>query len=148
MPDHLFVYGTLRAESGHPMARRLRVGAKLISRGSAPGALYDFGHYPGAVFGPDARYRVIGDVFRLRPNPRFLADLDKYEGVTPAEDEETEWPEAEGMFHRILIEVRLDRGGTVEAWTYGLKEAPRARLIGAGDFIADRRLRAPKAARP
>ena len=36
--------------------------------------------------------------------------------------------------------MSLDKGGTVEAWTYGLKEAPRARLIGTGDFIADRRI--------
>jgi gamma-glutamylcyclotransferase (GGCT)/AIG2-like uncharacterized protein YtfP len=148
MPDHLFVYGTLRAGSAHPMAHRLRVAAKHIGKGSAPGLLYDFGTYPGAVFGPEKKYRVIGDVFVLGAGPRFLAALDKYEGVTPAEDEEAEWPEAEGMFHRILIEVSLDRGGTVEAWTYGLKEPPRARLIGTGDFIADRRMRAPKAARP
>jgi len=139
MPDHLFVYGTLRAESGHPMARRLRVGAKRLSRGSAPGALYDFGEYPGAVFAADARYRVIGDVFKLGPNPRLLADLDKYEGFKGEDDD---------LFRRIAVEVHLDQGGTVEAWTYGLRESPRARLIGAGDFIADRRLRAPKAARP
>jgi len=139
MPDHLFVYGTLRAESGHPMARRLRVGAKLIGRGSAPGALYDFGSYPGAVFDPEARYRVIGDLFKLGPNPRLIADLDKYEGFKGEDDD---------LFRRIAIEVSLDQGGKVEAWTYGLKDAPRARLIGAGDFIADRRLRAPRAARP
>jgi len=139
MPDHLFVYGTLRADSGHPMARRLRVGAKHIGRGSAQGALYDFGDYPGAVFDADARYRVIGDVFRLGPNPRLLADLDKYEGFTGADND---------LFRRISIEVRLDQGGTVEAWTYVLREMLRARLIGAGDFIADRRMRMPKAARP
>jgi gamma-glutamylcyclotransferase (GGCT)/AIG2-like uncharacterized protein YtfP len=139
MPDHLFVYGTLRAESGHPMARRLRVGATHVGRGSAPGALYDFGDYPGAVFDTEAKYRVIGDVFRLGPNPRLLADLDKYEGFAGEDDD---------LFRRFPIEVRLDRGGAVEAWTYGLREVPRARLIGAGDFIADRRMRTPKAARP
>jgi gamma-glutamylcyclotransferase (GGCT)/AIG2-like uncharacterized protein YtfP len=139
MPDHLFVYGTLRAESLHPMAHRLRVAAKLIGRGSAPGLLYDFGEYPGAVLDQDAKYRVIGDVFQLRPNPRLLADLDKYEGFTGGDDD---------LFRRIAIEVRLDKGGTVEAWTYGLTEAPRARLIGGGDFIADRRLRSPRAVRP
>lgn len=139
MPDHFFVYGTLRAESGHPMARRLRVGARHIGRGSAPGALYDFGDYPGAVFAADARYRVIGDVFELGPNPRLLADLDKYEGFKGEDDD---------LFRRIAIEIRLDHGGGVEAWTYVLREAPRARLIGTGDFIADRRMRMPRAARP
>jgi gamma-glutamylcyclotransferase (GGCT)/AIG2-like uncharacterized protein YtfP len=147
MPNHLFVYGTLRAESAHPMAHRLRVGARHIGKGSAPGLLYDFGSWPGAFFALEERYRVIGSVFALRPNSRLLTDLDKYEGVIPANGEEREFPEAEGLFHRIAIEVALDKGGSVEAWTYGLKQPPRARLIGTGDFIADRRLRAPKAAR-
>jgi gamma-glutamylcyclotransferase (GGCT)/AIG2-like uncharacterized protein YtfP len=144
MPDHLFVYGTLRSESGHPMARRLRAGARHIGRGTAEGSLYDFGSWPGAVFAPGDRYRVVGSIFALGPNPRLLTDLDKYEGVVPANGEEREWPEAEGLFHRIAIEVVLDKGGNVEAWAYGLKETPRARLIGSGDFIADRRIRNPQ----
>jgi gamma-glutamylcyclotransferase (GGCT)/AIG2-like uncharacterized protein YtfP len=138
MPDHLFVYGTLRSGSAHPMAHRLRVGARLVGRGSTPGLLYDFGDHPGAMFDPNARYRVIGDVFELRAGPRLLADLDRYEGFTGADDD---------MFRRLAVEVVLDKGGKVDAWTYGLREAPRARLIGTGDFIADRRARAPKAAR-
>jgi len=148
MPEHLFVYGTLRAESAHPMAHRLRVGARHIGKGSARGLLYDCGSWPGAFFGPEEKYRVIGNVFALGRSSRLLTDLDKYEGVTPANGEEREFPEAEGLFHRILIEVSLEQGGTVKAWAYGLKEAPRARLIGTGDFIADRRLRGQRTARP
>ena len=126
------------------MAHRLRVGARLIGRGSTPGFLYDFGDHPGAVFDPNARYRVIGDLFELKAGPRLFADLDRadldrYEGFTGAEDD---------MFRRIAIKVALDKGGAIEAWTYGLQEAPRARLIGTGDFIGDRRARAPRAARP
>jgi gamma-glutamylcyclotransferase (GGCT)/AIG2-like uncharacterized protein YtfP len=139
MPDHLFVYGTLRAGSAHPMAHRLRVGATHLGRGSAAGSLYDFGDHPGAVFEANAKYRVVGDVFLLRAGPRLLADLDRYEGFTG---------EGDDMFRRIAIEVALDRGGAVQAWTYGLQTAPRARLIGTGDFIADRRLRVPRTARP
>ena len=89
---------------------------------------------------------MIGSVFALGPNPSLLADLDKYEGVVPTEEERES--RAEGLFHRIAIEVHLDKGGSVEAWAYGLKEAPRARLIGTGDFIADRKLRVPSARRP
>ena len=85
MPDHLFVYGTLRAESAHPMAHRLKVGARHIGKGSTPGLLYDFGSWPGAFFGPEEKYRVIGNVFALGPNPRLLADLDKYEGIAPTD---------------------------------------------------------------
>ena len=148
MPDHLFVYGTLRAESAHPMAHRLRVAARHIGRGSTPGQLFDFGSWPGAFFAPEQKYRVIGNVFVLGAGERLLVDLDKYEGVTPARGEEREFPEAEGLFRRIAVKVALDKGGTVEAWAYALKEMPRARLIGTGDFIADRRARAPSLVRP
>lgn len=146
MPEHLFVYGTLRAESAHPMAHRLRVGARHIGKGRAPGLLYDFGSWPGAFFALEEKYRVIGSVFALGPNPRLLSDLDKYEGVAPTE-EEREFPESAGLFHRIAIEVHLDHGDSVEAWAYALKDPPRARLIGTGDFIADRKLRAPRVRR-
>ena len=146
MPEHLFVYGTLRAESAHPMAHRLRVGARHIGKGRAPGLLYDFGSWPGAFFALEEKYRVIGSVFALGPKPRLLSDLDKYEGVVPT-DEEREFPESAGLFHRIAIEVHLDHGGSVEAWAYALKDTPRARLIGTGDFIADRKLRAPRVRR-
>ncbi len=129
MSDHLFVYGTLRSESTHPMAGRLRAGAKLIGRGSTSGLLYDLGAYPGAVFAPGERRRVIGEVFWLGANARLLASLDRYEGVTGASDD---------MLSRLLVEIRLDHGGIVEAWAYGLRATPRARLIGTGDFIADR----------
>jgi hypothetical protein len=52
-----------------------------------------------------------------------------------------------GLFHRITVRIALDKGGSVEAFAYALKEMPRARLIGTGDFIADRALRAPSAVR-
>ena len=86
-------------------------------------------------------------VFALHAGPRLLRDLDKYEGVAAAEDEEREWPGAVGLFHRITVRITLDKGGSVEAFAYALKEMPRARLIGTGDFIADRALRAPSAVR-
>ena len=60
MPSHLFVYGSLRSESAHPMARRLRVSARLIGKGSARGVLYDLGAYSGARFGPEHKRDVIG----------------------------------------------------------------------------------------
>jgi len=142
MPDHLFVYGTLRADSGHPMARRLRAGTRHVGRGSAPGCLYDFGDHPGAVFAVDSKYRVKGDVFRLGSNPRVLTDLDRYEGVSGDDNAD------EAFFHRMVVDVKLDSGKTVETWAYALKETPRARLIGSGDFIADRRIRAPHVLRP
>jgi len=148
MPDHLFVYGTLRAESAHPMAHRLRIAARHVGRGSTPGLLYDFGAWPGAVFGQDQGTRVIGNVFMLGAGQKLLAELDRYEGVAPMRGQSRQSPEAEGLFHRIAVTVALHQGGTVEAFAYGLKATPSARLIGTGDFIADRRFRVPGPIRP
>ena len=54
----------------------------------------------------------------------------------------------EALFERIAIEVKLQNGGKVNAWAYGLKKPLRARLIGSGYFIADRRVRNPRPVRP
>ena len=83
-----------------------------------------------------------GDVFKLGSNQRVLSDLDRYEGVS--RDDDTN----EAFFHRVMVEVKLDTGETVAAWAYALKETPRARLIGSGDFIAGRRIRNPQPLRP
>jgi len=134
MPEHLFVYGTLRAESLHRMARRLLTDAKLIGTGSAPGILYDFGYYPGATFAADAGSGVIGEVFALPEDGILLTELDVYEGT---EDED---------YHRVTVEVQLESGDRVTCWTYELCSVPeRGRVIPGGDFIAHVRARESKA---
>ncbi len=136
MPSHLFVYGTLRAGSSHPMARRLAPRARLIGTGTARGTLYDLGTYPGAVFGPEHASAVVGDVFAFNAGDRFLGELDAYEGT--AEDEDG------AMYEKILVEVRLDGGRTVPAMTYALRRPPpRAKAIRAGDWMAHLRSRRP-----
>jgi gamma-glutamylcyclotransferase (GGCT)/AIG2-like uncharacterized protein YtfP len=139
MPQHLFVYGTLRSDFPHPLARRLKAQAKLVGKGSAPGVLYDFGWYPGAKFDADARSRVIGEVFALRNAERLLAELDHYEGTA----------EPGNAFRRVPVKVRLERGGTVDAWSYEMGESTaRRRPIESGDFILHRRLREQRPLRP
>jgi gamma-glutamylcyclotransferase (GGCT)/AIG2-like uncharacterized protein YtfP len=141
MPNQLFVYGTLRSQSGHPMARRLARQARLIGKGSAPGALYDLGAYPGAVFSPDRKRQVTGEIFALTSGGRLLRLLDAYEGCASEDAAET-------ALRRIEIEVRLPTGSTVEAWTYALETAPaKARWIDGGDWILHLRSRTPRALR-
>lgn len=133
MPQHLFVYGTLRSEFPGPLALQLKSQANLIGMGSAPGALYDFGWYPGAVFNADARARVIGEVYALWHAERLMAQLDDYEGI----------PEPKIRFRRVVIRIRIERVSTVEAWTYELIELPISRRpIQSGDFILHLRRRA------
>jgi gamma-glutamylcyclotransferase (GGCT)/AIG2-like uncharacterized protein YtfP len=132
-PKHIFVYGILRPESPHPMARRLRMGARHVGKGSAPGVLYDLGYYPAALFRGDEKVRIHGDVFELKPDGKLLAALDEYE-------------QTGRFYHRLVVEIALAKGGSVKAWAYGVDEPPRAKLIAGGDFIAHvtaRKRRAP-----
>ena len=132
MTEFLFVYGTLRSEFPHPLAKRLSTQAKLIGRGSTPGLLYDFGWYPGAKFDPNSRTHVIGEVFSLKNAARLLAELDHYEGTA----------EPGNAFRRVLVKVRLDGGGTIDAWSYEMGDSKaRRRPIESGDFIHHRRLK-------
>jgi gamma-glutamylcyclotransferase (GGCT)/AIG2-like uncharacterized protein YtfP len=136
MPDlHLFVYGTLRSESPHPMARRLRSGAKLLGKASAAGALYDLGYYPGATFAPGNKTRVLGEVFVIHPASSLKAALDIYEGA--------ETDAIGSMYGPAEIVVELERGGMRRAIVYALKRIPRyAKPVESGDWILHRRIRA------
>ena len=126
MPQHLFVYGTLRFEYPNPLAFKLRSQAIFAAKGSTPGVLYDLGWYPGAVFNAEARTRVVGEIYALGNAERLMAQIDEYEAI----------PEPNKRFHRMVIKVRLKRGSTVEAWTYETIELPATRrLIESGDFI-------------
>jgi gamma-glutamylcyclotransferase (GGCT)/AIG2-like uncharacterized protein YtfP len=138
MLQHLFVYGTLRSGFPNPLAKRLQAQARFVGIGSAPGVLYDFGWYPGAMFKADARSRVIGEVFALKNAERLIAQLDHYEGTA----------EPDSVFRRVAVKVSLDRGGAIEAWTYELNAPPGCPLIGSGDFILHRRLREQRPLRP
>jgi gamma-glutamylcyclotransferase (GGCT)/AIG2-like uncharacterized protein YtfP len=134
-PSHIFVYGTLRSESNHPMARRLSSQARLVGKGRVPGRLYDLGWYPAALFDASEKRSIVGEVFALVPGSRLLAELDAYEAGDP-------------NYARTPLQVKLADGRTVTAWAYGVREAPKARLIQSGDFIAHRDAKTPRPVRP
>jgi gamma-glutamylcyclotransferase (GGCT)/AIG2-like uncharacterized protein YtfP len=134
-PSHIFVYGTLRSESDHSMARRLSSQARLVGKGRVPGRLYDLGWYPAALFDPSEKRSIVGEVFALVPGSRLLAELDAYEAGDP-------------NYARTPLQVKLADGRTVTAWAYGVREAPKARLIQSGDFIAHRVAKTPRPVRP
>jgi gamma-glutamylcyclotransferase (GGCT)/AIG2-like uncharacterized protein YtfP len=104
----LFVYGTLRSDSGHPMHDVLARGAVLVGRGTVGGTLVDLGEYPGLVL--DGHGIAAGEVWRLLDSSLWLT-LDAYEGIGP-DAEVTE------SYERVRVRVRLDDGTDVEAWTY------------------------------
>jgi gamma-glutamylcyclotransferase (GGCT)/AIG2-like uncharacterized protein YtfP len=133
-PSHIFVYGTLRPGSGHPMGRRLSTQARLLGKGRVPGRLYDMGWYPAAVFDEEEKRLIVGEVFALAPGSRLIAELDDYEAGDP-------------NYARNVLQVKLADGGTVAAWAYGVRETPKARLIPSGDFIAHRSAKTPRPVR-
>jgi gamma-glutamylcyclotransferase (GGCT)/AIG2-like uncharacterized protein YtfP len=134
-PEHIFVYGTLRSESDHAMARRLSSQARLVGKGSVPGRLYDMGWYPAAMFDANEKRAIAGDVYALKPGGKLLAELDAYEAGDP-------------NYVRAPLAVKLADGRTVSAWAYGVSKAPNARLIQGGDFIAHRNAKTPRPVRP
>jgi gamma-glutamylcyclotransferase (GGCT)/AIG2-like uncharacterized protein YtfP len=111
MIRHLFAYGTL--QHGHAPREMTAVVAQLraVGRGTVPGALYDLGHYPGAILSPDSQQRIHGTIFALPADPQFLRNLDEYEECDPAAP-------AASQFLRAACVAELDSGVLVECWIY------------------------------
>src|SRR5436853_375545 len=81
----LFVYGTLRQGSGHPLARLLAAQARWLGTGTVAGRLYDLGAYPGMAEPEAAGQRLRGDVYELHDPDATLSILDDYEGCGPSQ---------------------------------------------------------------
>lgn len=110
VPCHrLFVYGTLKRASRHPMAAFLAQHGQFLGEARIPARLYDLGRYPGmqAPSGPDDW--VYGDLYDLEADPEALAELDAYEAA--------ESPQP-SFFDRALEKVIDAAGHSVEAWVY------------------------------
>jgi crotonobetaine/carnitine-CoA ligase len=125
----LFVYGTLRAGTGHPKQTLLARGADYVGRARFGGRLHRVAHYPGLVETDVPSEFVVGDVFRLRDPATLLRELDAYEGCHPDD------PAA--PYARVRREVRLEAGGTVTAWLYLYNRSiDTLERIESGDFLA------------
>lgn len=131
MIGYLFVYGTLRLGSPHPLARRLARSAEHVGIGTIPGVLYDFGPFPGAIL-DERGGEIVGDVFALTGSAPLLTSLDRYEGVSTG---------GAASFRRQEAIVTLAPRQRLEAWVYVLTRAPGARRIAGGDWLSHRKLR-------
>ena len=104
----LFVYGTLRCGSNHPMAALLASHAQFIAEGKASGRLLDLGSYPGMVEAESPDDWVHGDVFELHDPESTLAALDHYEGCDRANP----------LYTRRQTQVTISTGEKLNAWYY------------------------------
>jgi len=148
MPDHLFVYGTLRRKSPHPMAKYLADRADFVGEGTVVGLLYDLGRYPGMtelpvastsrphapreeILAPSVRSTLVfGDVYLLTAGEETLQELDRYE------NEESPLP---SFFERGQTNVILADGRTIDALVYWFRgEVQEEQRIVSGDYFYQR----------
>ena len=80
-PYWIFVYGTLKRRSRHPMARRLAQAARWVGAGRIAGRLYNLGRFPGLKKPRSSDDWVHGDVYDLSACPAFFDELDAYENA-------------------------------------------------------------------
>ena len=131
MSPYLFVYGSLRRASGHPMAEFLIARSRFMGAASAPGRLYDLGSYPGMVDAATEGERVRGELYELHEPEATLADLDRYEGCGPDDP-------PPHLFERAPVAATPDGGEPRSAWAY-LYRGPLtgARHIPSGSLPRD-----------
>lgn len=128
----LFVYGTLRRVSGHPMHQLLRRHARFIGTATIGGRLYDLGPYPGVVESADECDQVQGEVYRLAAIDRVLRELDRYEGYDEAAP-------LGSLFIRRTASARLTDNARCPVWVYFFnRPLGAARRIVSGDYYAGR----------
>ena len=99
----MFVYGTLRPQSGHNMSRWLAQNAHYIGAAKLKGTLYQVSYYPALTAGESW---VTGDVYACTPDVWPM--LDEFEAATGEQPE----------YERRLSPVLLSTGQWLSAWTY------------------------------
>lgn len=86
MSIYVFVYGTLRAGEINDLAQaaatRGLAPARHVGAATVPGALVDFGDWPGLVPVADGR-RVLGDIYEV--TPALIALMDEIEEYVPGQ---------------------------------------------------------------
>jgi gamma-glutamylcyclotransferase (GGCT)/AIG2-like uncharacterized protein YtfP len=111
-----------------PGRQRVDSSLSFVGRGTIRAALFDLGIYPAAIPTNDGS-EVLGEVYQMLDPTLVLASLDEIEGYRAAEPERS-------LYIRVLTDVGLDDGGSVQAWVY-FYNAPlgRAQRIESGDYL-------------
>lgn len=107
----LFVYGTLKRESGSEMHRFLASHSEYIDNATIKGKLYEINGYPVAVPSNNAEDIINGEVYRLKDPTAVLACLDEYEECGG------DFPEPP-IYIRTVTQVKLSTGKLITAWVY------------------------------
>jgi gamma-glutamylcyclotransferase (GGCT)/AIG2-like uncharacterized protein YtfP len=128
-PSLLFVYGTLRRKSVHPMARFLAERAAYLGRAKMRGRLYDLGRYPGMTPAELSDDWVHGELYQLHAPEETLDALDRYEGCP--------LPGEPALFERAVGEAVTETGESRSVWVYWYRgEVSAERRIRSGDYVS------------
>lgn len=126
--DHLFVYGTLRRDTGSEKHRFLARYSEFLGDAALQGKLYRVGAYPGFVPSDDPHDVVHGEVYKLRYPDFVLSLLDGYEECGPR------FPEP--VFIRRKQSAKLTSGEVISAWAYIFARPTQSlQIIQSGDFL-------------
>lgn len=124
-PELLFVYGSLRPDSGSPAYDRYLAASINRGRATIPGELYQVSWFPGVkpIEAPQSEgsHEVIGYVFEV--TEAQLLQMDIYEG-------------APSLFRRERTVARFESGELCHPWVYYYNNgvSPEARIT-SGDFM-------------
>lgn len=135
--DLVFVYGTLRRDSGNGASSVLKQNASYAGQGFVRGRLFNLGSYPGLVIAEAPDETVIGELYKIARGRRkaVLDRLDEYEGCSTADPQPHE-------YRRELAEVFTSVGNLVTAWTYVLNlSTDGLDPMDSGDYLAWRAMR-------
>ena len=125
----LFVYGSLRSGSPHPVQSYIKLYFVLVGTATVRGKLYDMGDYPAAIPAEENDF-ITGELYRIRRKEEFflvMDMLDEYEGMHV---EPGEIP----LFRRETVNVSIDKMTTV-AWIYWYnRDVGEGKLIVSGDY--------------
>lgn len=108
---YLFVYGTLKRDSGHPMHTKMTQYASYYCNAWIQGELVDLGGYPGLVQGKDTDKNTYGEVYNINNMKALFELLDDYEECSD------QFPEPH-EYIRLQKNVVTDKNSTVKAWVY------------------------------
>lgn len=127
MSNYLFVYGTLKRCSRHPMARKLADATRYFGPAKIAGRLYDLGRFPGLKEARTPHDWVQGDVYDIGANlERTLQDMDAYENA------ESPPPTP---YEREFATAILADGDEVVVWVYWYRGVVREEhFIASGSF--------------
>lgn len=124
LPVFIFVYGSLRRDSGHTMSRWLAERAEWQACAWVPGRLYRVSDYPALAAGDG---RVQGDLYRLQRPGETLSMLDAYEGIQGRPDDE---------YERRLMTVTPAGSASLDAWVYCYRQpVHELAWIESGDWL-------------